>query len=142
MSKSAGSDALSNEYIMWAIDAYDDKRLRWRDMDDATMDIIEHELRKRKRKKIAQKFESWRQEAIDKLDECRTLVEASSHDLAAVRSLLPSSSAPPRLAPSISASEPMQAALEHEEAGHSHDTLVLADPGLRCCDLKSGPQAI
>ena len=92
-------------------------------------------MQKRNRIKIAQKFESWRQEAIDKLDECRTLVEASSHDLAAVRSLLPLSSAPPRLAPSISASKPMQAALdiselqkEHEEADHSHDTLVLADP--------------
>ena len=46
MSKSAGSDALSNEYIMWAIDAYDDKRLRWRDMDDATMALLNMSCRR------------------------------------------------------------------------------------------------
>ena len=45
---------LSKEYIQWAIWAYDDGFLKWRHMDDAIMHDVDHEMRKRKRRKRAQ----------------------------------------------------------------------------------------
>ncbi len=68
--------ALSKEYIQWAIWAYDNGYLSWRHMNDATMDVVEHELRKRKRRKRAQEDEARYQKKVARIQKVETWISS------------------------------------------------------------------
>ena len=78
MLKKTSSNPLSEEYIRWAIRAYDDGYLRWSDMDGATYDVVDQELRRRYRKRRAREDEARRKKKVEPpWQEIRKLAEDS-----------------------------------------------------------------